>query len=376
MPSRASRASSSSASGPRQASVRAGRGRWGRGRARNDGRSRRRALTPPLTPGTLAPRRAVALTPALARLGRRRDHGGRGLRLARGHRWHDHGRRLGVALGLRLRRRFRHGGRRRQLARVAHLHRERRSAAADDRHAGDQLRGRPRAEQLGQQRRRGADRQRRDERLERARALLEVTAEARAVRARTQVRANPATAHDAAVAVAQHPPDVVALHLTPLAATEERGAGLEDRLLDRAGREFEHDADLGVAEAVELAQDERGALAIRQVGEVHLQQPQLLALGDPVLEGMLVGHVGELVGRPPAAQDRDRLVVGDPEQPRAQLEVAPLLLQRREGAREGALQRVLRVLLVAQDRAAVAVQRLVMAFVGRRERDRVATGRA
>jgi hypothetical protein len=68
--------------------------------------------------------------------------------------------------------------------------------------------------------------------------------------------------------------------------------------------------------------------------------------------------------------------VGDPEQPRAQVEVALLVLQRRVRLGHRALQRVARVLVVVQDRAAVAVQRLVMALVERSERRGVAAHRA
>jgi hypothetical protein len=58
----------------------------------------------------------------------------------------------------------------------------------------------------------------------------------------------------------------------------------------------------------------------------------------------------------------------DPEQPRAQLEVPPLLPERSERPGHRALQRVLRILVVAQQRPAVPVQRLVVALIDLRER--------
>src|SRR4051812_11379577 len=63
----------------------------------------------------------------------------------------------------------------------------------------------------------------------------------------------------------------------------------------------------------------------------------------------------------------------DPEQPRTQIEVASFVLQRGVGTRHRALQRVLRVLVVAQDRAAVAIELVVMTLVGDREGRSVAT---
>jgi hypothetical protein len=67
--------------------------------------------------------------------------------------------------------------------------------------------------------------------------------------------------------------------------------------------------------------------------------------------------------------------VRDPEQPRAQLEVPLLVAQGRQSLGHRALQRIARILVVVQDRPAVAVQRLVMALVHGRQRRVVATGR-
>jgi hypothetical protein len=63
------------------------------------------------------------------------------------------------------------------------------------------------------------------------------------------------------------------------------------------------------------------------------------------------------------AQDRDGLVVSYPEQPRPHGKVALLGAQRHERARHRALQCVLRIVLVAHDRPAVAIERLMVALI-------------
>ena len=131
-----------------------------------------------------------------------------------------------------------------------------------------------------------------------------------------------------------------------------------------------------MAEPVELAQHQRGALALGQVGEVG-RSPQLLALADAVLESRAAPGTSPSSA---VARRRRRIEIASLWAIRnshgRSSKSARLVLQRRERPRHRALQRVLRVLLVAQDRAAVAVQRLVMALVDRRERRRVATRRA
>ena len=76
--------------------------------------------------------------------------------------------------------------------------------------------------------------------------------------------------------------------------------------------------------------------------------------------------LGEPGGRAAAAHRRDRRVVRDAEEPRAKRRVAAAVRERDERADHRRLQRVLRVRVVAQDRAAVAVERLVIALVDRR----------
>jgi hypothetical protein len=132
-----------------------------------------------------------------------------------------------------------------------------------------------------------------------------------------------------------------------------------------------------MAEAVELAEHERPPLAIGEVPQVRPQMGQALAVLDGLRQPLRAqsGGLAQLGGRPAPAQQRYRLVVGDAEEPRAHLEVAPLALQRRERSSHRALQCVARVLVVSEDRSAVAVQRLVVALVEDRERLRVARGR-
>jgi hypothetical protein len=129
-----------------------------------------------------------------------------------------------------------------------------------------------------------------------------------------------------------------------------------------------------VREPAELAQHERGTLALGQVAEVDAKLRQALAVQDVLGQVVAAEPRGpvELLGRPAPPQHRDRLVVSYAEQPWPQLEVALLVAQGGEGAGHGALHRVARVLVVLEDRPAVAVQRLVMTLVQGRERPRVA----
>jgi hypothetical protein len=71
---------------------------------------------------------------------------------------------------------------------------------------------------------------------------------------------------------------------------------------------------------------------------------------------------------PASTNQRDRLVVDDQEQPRSQRRVALPPLQRQERAGQRGLQSILRVGVVAHNRAAVAIQLPVIAVVDRRER--------
>ena len=232
-------------------------------------------------------------------------------------------------------------------------------------------------EQMGEQRRPDRRRKGRRQRGEVGRTLGERGLELPAGTARAHVRAHAPAAQHAAVAVRQCALDVSAEHRPALGALLQPRARLEDRLLDRARRAVEHAGDLLVRQPAQLAQHERHALALGQVAQVRAQQRQSLAVLQRLRQGIgpdradriQVHHVAAL------AQPRDRLVVGDPEQPRAQLEVAPLVAQGRQRLGHRALQRIARVLVVVQDRAAVAIEGLVMALVHRRQRRRVRTRR-
>src|SRR3954469_10475005 len=130
---------------------------------------------------------------------------------------------------------------------------------------------------------------------------------------------------DAAVAVRERPADAAALHFASLLRLHQRRARLEDRLLDELRGDPEHLGDLAVAEAAELAQQQRRALALGQRVEVTAQILELLPRGHPLLDSCAGGvRRIELLDGVAPTQDRDRLVVRDPEQPRPQLEVARL----------------------------------------------------
>ena len=225
-------------------------------------------------------------------------------------------------------------------------------------------------EHVGEHRGRSGEGERRREHREVGFALGDRRLEAAAGPAVAQVRAHAAPSEHPPVGVRERAADVVTRHGPALGALVQRRPRLEDRLLDRPCGGAQHDRDLVVAQAVELAQDQGGSLALRQVREVRLELRQAAAVLH--LPGQAVGPqcLRRLQGRgrAPAAQDRDRLVVDDPEQPRPHLEVPLLALQRHEGLRHRALQRVLDVLVVAQDGPGVARELLVVAPVQRRER--------
>ena len=264
-----------------------------------------------------------------------------------------------------------------------HLGRDRRGDPA----AGARARGGSRArrqpglgcagEKMGQQRGPRGRRKGRGQRGEIGRTVGERGLERPAGAAGADVRAHAPPAQDAAVTVRQRALHVSAQHRPALRALVQPRARLEDRLLDRACRAVEDDRDLLVREPAQLAQDERRALALRQVAQVRAQQRQALAVLHRLRQRIRPQRPDRIqVHRIPAlAQPRDRLVVRDPEQPGPQLEVPLLVAQGRQGLGHGALQRIARVLVVVQDRPAVAIQRLVMALVHRRQCRVVATGR-
>ena len=72
------------------------------------------------------------------------------------------------------------------------------------------------------------------------------------------------------------------------------------------------------------------------------------------------------------AEDRDALVVRDPKQPGLQPDRADLSLEPAQRGGHGVLKRVRGVVRIPEERAAVAVQRLVVTLVDDRERAPVA----
>ena len=128
--------------------------------------------------------------------------------------------------------------------------------------------------------------------------------------------------------------------------------------------------EVGVGEALELADDQRRALLLGQRVEVGDEPPQVLAalgLGDRV------GAAGEqLVGlqrrRGRAAHVVDAAVVGDAVEPRPHGDVALAGAQGAVGAQEDVLHDVLGLGVPAQHVAHVGEQALVVAVVERAER--------
>jgi hypothetical protein len=183
------------------------------------------------------------------------------------------------------------------------------------------------------------------------------------------------------LAAAQYPPvaarDVAAHELAGQRAAalglEQRLARLVDRLLGRAGRDVQRGPDLPVAEPAELAQDERGALVVRQRQQVGAQRRQplvQLGVGRGVVGRRQVGV--QRVVRPPAAQDVDRLVVGDPEEPGPQRDVALRGVPRMPQRRPRAVGRLARVVGILQQPLAEPQHVVLLVAVERGERRAVA----
>jgi hypothetical protein len=73
--------------------------------------------------------------------------------------------------------------------------------------------------------------------------------------------------------------------------------------------------------------------------------------------------LGDLIAGTPLPEHGNRLVVRDPEQPRPQRSVAPASSKRPVGRGERGLKRVLRIGIVTDDRAAIAVEHCVITLV-------------
>jgi hypothetical protein len=202
----------------------------------------------------------------------------------------------------------------------------------------------------------------------------DLRAEVRAGTAVAQVRSHAAPAQHASVAVGDRAAHVVTCHRAALRELGERTAGFEDRLLGGAGRDRESDPDLLVCEAAELAHHQRRPLALGKILQIRDEDSQLRALRQRGFDGLAhrVWHILRRRARPPLAHQRDRRVVRDPEQPCPYWHARLQAPQRSQRTRHRRLQRILGILLVAHDRAAVAIQRLMMTLVEQRKATRVA----
>src|SRR2546421_12648145 len=110
--------------------------------------------------------------------------------------------------------------------------------------------------------------------------------------------------------------DVGAVGLPRHATGQERLASLEDERLDLLLRDAQRLGDLIVSERIELGQDERRALIVRQTLHVDDQIAQVLAplhLNRESFRDGLIEVAGRL--RSPPAQHRVATVARDREQP-------------------------------------------------------------
>ena len=150
----------------------------------------------------------------------------------------------------------------------------------------------------------------------------------------------------------------------------EPAAGAHEQRLDGRDGGAERGRELLVGEALELADDQRGALLLGQRVEVGDQPPQVLAALD---HGDRVGAAGQQLvrlqrrgGR--AAHVVDAAVVGDAVEPRPHGDLAVAGAQGAVGAEEDVLHDVLGLGVPAQHVAHVGEQALVVAVVHHAER--------
>jgi hypothetical protein len=152
---------------------------------------------------------------------------------------------------------------------------------------------------------------------------------------------------------------------------------LVDRLPRRRRGRREDGGDLGVPQTAELAQHQRASLPLGQRRQIGLELGEPLAQGERLVDGARrdgLRRVEVAVGAA-AAREAERLVVGDPEEPRTQRHVGLVTPKGFPRLGHRVVQGLAGVVVVAQARSAVAVQRLVMTLVDRSERLRVAARR-
>ena len=166
--------------------------------------------------------------------------------------------------------------------------------------------------------------------------------------------------------------DLLARQQPRLGGLGERHAGPHEQRLDRRDGRLHRLGDLLVGQRVDLPQQQRGALRLRELLHVGDQEPELLAPVD--LVGGRLAVLGEVdVHRVDAdglraAQVVERPVACDPVQPRAHVDRAVVGEDRVEGGGEHLLQHVLRVLLRGQHVAAEGQQPRLIAGDQRLER--------
>ena len=192
-----------------------------------------------------------------------------------------------------------------------------------------------------------------------------------------QMGPQPPVAEQAAVPLRQGMASRLTLHLAPPTQLPQPHTGLVDGLTGGRLGGRDRGGDLRVAQAAQLPHHEGPSLALGQLIEVGDQVAQALpGLGLEV--GARDNRIGELIGvRGPGAlaQDRDRLVVGHPVEPRPQGNLTLVPGKGAKGARHRALKGVLGLVRVPENRATVAVELLVVALEDRLERPLVAPPR-
>jgi hypothetical protein len=184
------------------------------------------------------------------------------------------------------------------------------------------------------------------------------------------VRPDSAGPQGTAVPVRDDAADVIAGHRSTGLVFGQGAPRFEDRLFGRGDRRLERNRDLLVRETAQLPHDQSRALAVRKRLQVGNELLQPLALRRPCLHiGTHRGYIfGNLVLDPALSQDRDRLVVSDPEQPWPHRSVAAAGSKSAVGRGKCRLERILSIGFVTYDRAAVAVERRLVALVQGRER--------
>ena len=196
----------------------------------------------------------------------------------------------------------------------------------------------------------GRDRHERGQRLV---GLLELLAEVAAAVAGAQVAADrgggaPQALGDLAELLA----DLLAGQQPRLGHLGQRHARAHEERLDRRDRGLHRLGDLLVAQRVDLAQQQRGLLRLRQLLHVADERAELLALVD--LVGRRLAALGEVdvhrvdADRLLAAQMVQRAVARDPVQPRPHVDRPLVAEDRVERGGEDLLQDVLGVLARAE----------------------------